>query len=131
MAAKQFYTGADVGAISLVLWRDQMSKATSYTVVAADNGKLFDTTGAAGAITFTLPALARGLAFGFFNVVDQNMIVVRAGTDVIIADGNAAATTLTYSTGSHKIGSFSLVYANADGTKWLHENRGATLCTVS
>lgn len=95
-----------------------VAKTTSYTVLATDTNTTFTTTGAAGAVTFTLPTLARGLRFRFQNVVDQNMVVAgAAGT--IVALNNAAATSVTFSTASQKIGAAVEVVANEAGTKWL------------
>lgn len=130
MAQQQFY-GGPLGISAPALWTQEIVKASSFTVLKSQCGALFRTTGAVGAVTFTLPAIEKGLVFGFYNDVDQNMIVVRAGSNTILADGNAAATTLTFSTSSHKIGSACIVYADSTGTKWLVHNLGGTAMTVS
>lgn len=98
----------------------EQTKAANYTVTEADNGTLFQTS--TGAVTFTLPAVARRLWFVFHNNVDANMIVQRAGSDTAVADGNAAAVSATFSTASHKIGATLLVKANAAGTAWEFYN---------
>jgi hypothetical protein len=110
----------------------ETAKTADYTVVAADAGTLFTTTGAAGAIIFTLPALAAGRGpFGFLNVVDQNMTVASAEGDNIVALHDASADSVAFSTASQKIGGHVLVWANAAGTKWYVSNRSAGANTIT
>lgn len=115
------------------IWHRETAKAASYTVVAADAGTLFTTAGASGAVTFTLPAKAAGLGpFLFLNVVDQNMVIASAGSlDDILADGDLAADTITFSTASRKIGSFAMLWCNAAGTLWHFANLGGTAATIA
>lgn len=102
--------------------RNEVAKTASYTVVAGDVGTFFTTTGASGAVVFTLPAIAAGLYFWFLNTVDQSMTVTSAaGTDIVTFD-NAEATSLAFSTSSEKIGGFLFVQANQAGTKWYAQN---------
>ena len=96
------------------------AKTENYTVVAGDNGKMFTTLGAAGAVNFTLPTLARGLEFEFFNEVDQNMVIT-AAAGTLVVHNNAAATSIAFSTSSEKIGGKVKIRANTAGTKWLAE----------
>ncbi len=102
-------------------------KGSNYTVVAADNGKLF--LAITGAVTFTLPTKAHGLAFEFLNTVNNDMIIATAGSaDDIVADGDAGADQVAFSTSSHKIGSRIRVecrYLSA-GLVWLTKNLGGT-----
>lgn len=108
-------------------------QAASYTVTATDNGKFFTTTGASGAVTFTLPAIANvwdGWSAEFVNVVDQNLVVT-APSGKFVLDGNAAATTATFSTASHKIGSRLKVVFDATLAKFIGLNGGGTAVTVS
>ena len=101
----------------------------SYTVLAADTGTLFLATAAA---TFTLPTKAAGLAFGFYNLTDANMAITSAGSaDDIIADGDATADTVTFSTSTHKIGSAAVVCISPDLLFWLAFNVGGTTATVT
>lgn len=111
----------------------QVTKATSYTVVASDAGTLFDTLGAAGAVTFTLPALAAGAGpFTFLNLADQNMIVASDEGDNVVALNDLSADSLAFSTSSEKIGGMVRVYANAAGTKWIAEIlSGANTVTIA
>lgn len=87
----------------------------------SESGKVFTTTGATGAVTFTLPDPAStkaGTVFTFVNTVDQNMIVATTA-DKMVALNDAAATNVTFSTTSQKIGA--AVRAVCDGSKWLME----------
>lgn len=100
-------------------WRQVIAKATSYTVTTADNGTLFTTQGAAGAVNFTLPAIAKGLYYRFFCEADQNMTITAATADTLVVFNDLAADSIAYSTASEKIGGGFDIYANADATKWL------------
>ena len=104
-----------------------VAKTASYAVLAADSGKTFTTTGAIGAVEFTLPAVAAGLNFTFCNTVDQNMTVT--ATDKIVALHNAAADGVAYSTASEKIGG--VFHVVCDGTKWLVSSPCANTVTVA
>jgi len=109
--------------------RIQFCPLATHTLTAADNGKLFVV---AGAANFTLPAKAAGLSFGFYQTADANLVITSAGSaDDIVADGDAAADTVTFSTASHKIGSGGIVTIQPDLVKWLTFNIGATLATVA
>lgn len=104
-------------------------KGTNYTVVAGDNGLLFLAT---AAVNFTLPTKQNGLAFRFLQTADANLVIT--GSADIIAKGNAAANTVTFSTSSEKIGSHVLVecvYVGTSTLKWLVTNLGATTPTVA
>ena len=114
-----------------VIAKHLVSKTGDYTVVEADNGKLFDTTGAAGAVIFTLPAIQAGLCFEFLNTVDQNMTVQRAGSDTMIAKNNASAVSVAFSSASNKIGARVQVSSNPAATKWLVNEMSTCTITVS
>lgn len=105
-----------------------VGKATDYTVLASDNGTKFRATGAA---TFTLPTLASGLVYEFINTADNTMAVTAADATSVIWDGSAGVTTLTFSTGSHKIGGHLRYFANEAATKWEVEQLGPSGCTVT
>ena len=121
------YTGGFLG------YRRQVGVTGNTTVVAADSGTLFIVTGGSG-VTFTLPAKAVGLRFQFYNAVNQDMVISSAGSaDDIIADGDLAADTVTFSTSSHKIGSCLEVICEYVGSTltWITFNRGGTTETVA
>jgi len=106
------------------------AKAASYTLLASDSGGTFTTTGATGAVTFTLPAVAtsKGFRYQFVNTVGQNMVVTApAGT--LVTFNNAAATSATFSTAGNLIGAGLEVLC--DGAKWLAFPTGANTLTVS
>lgn len=97
-----------------------VAKAADYTVVAADNNKIFTTQGAGAQVTFTLPTLARGLHFTFYNEANQNMVIAAPGSnDTLVAFNDLSADTLTFSQANELIGACVEVFANADATKWL------------
>ena len=104
-------------------------KSANYTVTADDNGLLFL---ADAAVTFTLPTKENGLAFRFAQTANQNLVI--AGASDIIHKGNAAASSVTFSTASEKIGSHVLVeclYTAAGTLRWLVTNLGGTTATVA
>jgi hypothetical protein len=109
----------------------ELAKTADYTIVAADNNRLFTNTGAAGAVNFTLPTLAVGLAFEFQVVAAQNVTVTSAAGTDIVWDGNAGRSSLAFSTGSHQIGGRLLVHSNAAGTKWYARNYSPAGCTIT
>lgn len=99
------------------------------TVTAAMNGTFFLAT---GAVTFTLPTKAAGLAFGFMQTADANMVIASASSaDDLVTDGDAGADTITYSTSSHKIGSAAAVMIAPDLTKWLTFSLNETAQTIA
>jgi len=104
-----------------------LNKAASYTVLATDNNTLFT---ASAAATFTLPTIAAGLHFEFYNLANTDMAVTSAEGTNIVTDGNASASTLTFSTASHKIGGGVEVIANSDATKWITRFKGAAPANV-
>ncbi len=104
-------------------------KSVNYTVAADDNGLLFL---ADAAVTFTLPTKANGLAFRFAQTADANLVI--GGSNDVVHKGDDAASTVTFSTASEKIGSHVLVEClyTATGTlKWLVTNLGGTTATVA
>lgn len=109
------------------LRRSQLCPLTTLTLTAADSGTLFYLDGAGN---FTLPTIAAGLIFGFYQRADANLVVTSPGSsDLIVAIGDAAADTVTFSTASAKIGSAAVVMASKDLTKWLLFNVGGTTAT--
>jgi hypothetical protein len=104
-------------------------KSADYTLTASDNGLLFLAT---AAVTFTLPTKENGLAFRLAQTADANLVL--SGAADLIHKGNAAASTVTFSTASEKIGSQVLVeclYTAAGTLKWLVTNLGGTTATVA
>ena len=108
-----------------------VAKTGDYTVTAAESGTIFTTTGATGAVTFTLPSKAAGLHYWFFNTVDQNMTVAPDAVDTMVTFNDAAADSVAVSTSSEKIGGAFHVFC--DGTKWcaMNASGGANTVTVA
>lgn len=100
-------------------WQQVVAKAADYTVLPADNNRIFTTRGAAGAVNFTLPTLARGLRFRFFNEAGQNMTVTAAAADTMVVFNDLAADSIAFATASELIGGAIEVVANDNASKWL------------
>lgn len=96
-----------------------VAKTADYTVTFEDCGHLFTNRGAAGAVVFTLPAVAakyKGFWVDFMVVADQDVTI--AGTaGQLVAFNDAAANSIAFSTATEKIGAY--VRALCDGTSWL------------
>jgi hypothetical protein len=96
-----------------------VAKTADYTVTAEDNNTIFTTRGASGTVTFTLPTIARGLRYRFFNEADQNMVVASVVADTMVTFADLAADSIAFSTTSEKIGGAIEVIANDNASKWL------------
>lgn len=98
-----------------------LKKTASYTVLLEESGCLFDTTGATGAVTFTLPKAteATGAIYYFFCAADQNMIVTTPSgeADTMVVFNDIAADSVAYQTTSKKAGNGLTIIS--DGTGWL------------
>lgn len=105
--------------------------AGDYTVLAADNGKLFVAGGAD--VNFTLPTIAHGLSYEFVMTTDHELVIT--GSNNIIALNDSAASTLTWTTTGQQIGAHVRVRAIYMGTalRWLVENLtvGATVPAIA
>lgn len=114
-------------------WRTYQDKTTNYGVLLADNGTQFSNSGAAGAVTFTLPALAPNYRFAFHVAADQNLVVQTAAADngKLIAPGNALASSVAFQTPGLRVGGYVVLYTGAGGTAWAALWHGAGALTVS
>lgn len=112
-------------------WKRTVAKTASYSVLVSDNNTIFTNTGAAGAVTFTLPAAAKGLRYRFFGTANQNLLVTGAAANLLVAANNATATTVALQTANLKIGSGFEVVADDTGLLWLVMPIGAGTVTVS
>jgi hypothetical protein len=103
-------------------WRQTVAKTADYTVVAGtDNGKVFSTLGAAGAVNFTLPAVGASIVgerYRFYAEVDQSLTITAPAGKLVIFN-NLVATSGAFSTAGNKIGAMAEIVANSDGTKWV------------
>ena len=113
-------------------WRAVIAKTSNYTVLEGDNGTFFTNLGAAGAVTFTLPAVAncKGQRYGFYVAADQNVIVASAAANGLITFNNAAASSVAYQTAGNKLGGFFEVIG-LSATKWMVIAHGANTVTVA
>jgi hypothetical protein len=94
-----------------------VAKTGNYTLVDADAGKMFTNLGAAGAVTFTLPATPKAMqAFWFRAVANQNLIVAVSGGDKLLINNDTAADSVAVQTASNIIGNG--FYVVGDGTYW-------------
>ena len=113
----------------LVKHTNIIAKTSNYTVKAAESGAIFTTTGATGAVTFTLPSKASGLMYRFINTVDQNMTIVADVHDTMLTFNDVAADSVAFSTASEKIGA--CVDVICDGTKWIVIQQCTNTMTVA
>jgi hypothetical protein len=68
------------------------AKTADYTIVAeTDNGKLFTTKGASGAVTFTLPAATVGQRYRFYVGATQELRIDPNGSETISLPSSGAA----------------------------------------
>ena len=95
------------------------SKTASYTVLAADSYKDFDNNGAAGSVTFTLPASTVGLAYGFAVMEAQNLVIDAPGGVTIYL--GALATTAGGTITSSTVGSYLFIKCRS-ATEWLAQS---------
>lgn len=65
-------------------------KTADYTVLAADNGALYSTQGAGGAVTFALPAATVGLSYWFAVQEAQELRIDPNGTETIALPSTGA-----------------------------------------
>lgn len=114
-------------------YKQLQTKTANYSIVATDNFSIFDNTGAAGAVTFTLPAIANGYDFWFHVTADQNLLVTSNEGTNIVAFNNASASTVSFQTGGARIGGAFQIVSNPAGTKWyvFNESAGANTVTVA
>ena len=105
------------GALNIAPKYKVTAKTGNYTIVAADFGQVFTTRGAAGAVTFTLPAASgnAGAWVEFYNAVGQNMAIAGTAGELILFN-DAAANSATFSTAGELIGAAVRVFC--DGTSW-------------
>jgi len=95
------------------------AKTADYTVVAADDGKLFTTKGAAGAVNFTLPAptAVPGFHAIFYQAHDEEMKVTSGTADTMVVFNDLAADSIAFTTAAEHIGNTIEVWS--DGALWL------------
>jgi hypothetical protein len=95
------------------------SKTANYTILAADNYKDFDNSGAAGQVTFTLPAATVGLAYGFAVMEAQNLVIgAPGGVTLYLGDlATSAGGAITANT----VGSYLFIKCRS-ATEWFAQS---------
>lgn len=95
------------------------SKTASYAVLAADSYLDFDNNGAAGSVTFTLPASTVGLAYGFAVMEAQNLVIdAPGGVTIYLGEiSTTAGGTIT----SNAVGSYLFIKCRS-ATEWLAQS---------
>ncbi len=110
------------------------TETAAKTLVEADSGKIFDNTGDADALIWTLPAVSlTGWHAWFFCVVDQDFTILSADLDKMVVDDDATADSIGLTTTTEQIGSG--FHVLSDGAKWLvavfHGNEDVTITIVT
>ena len=95
------------------------SKTASYAVLAADSYLDFDNNGAAGSVTFTLPASTVGLAYGFAVMEAQDLVIDAPGGVTIYL--GALATTAGGTITSNAVGSYLFIKCRS-ATEWIAQS---------
>jgi len=107
------------------------AKTADYTVLSTDDDMAFTTTGASGAVNFTLPAtVVKGFRARFTNTVNQNMVVT-APANKLIGTNSATLTTITFSTANEKLGSSVEITVDDTGTKYIAHVLSNTTATFA
>jgi len=99
------------------------SKTASCAVLAADSYKDFDNNGAAGSVTFTLPAAVVGLAYGFAVMEAQDLVIDAPGGVTIYL--GALATTAGGTITSNAVGSYLFIKCRS-ATEWIVQSSMGT-----
>lgn len=108
-------------------------KTADYTILESDNGTLFTTEGAAGAVIFTLPVMRAGFRCTIAVCAAQNVTLTSNPADTLIGLNDIAADTIALSTGSEQIGGVFDIIGLASGkalvVPHLWEAQTATLAS--
>ena len=105
-----------------------VAKTADYTVLASETGTYFTDYGCTGTIEFTLPAATAGLQYTFYSVA-AGTLLVKAASAIMVADNNAAATSVQLADANDIIGGGFRVFA--DGSKWFALPFGTELAVVT
>ena len=105
-----------------------VAKTADYQVLASETGTYFTDLGTTGTIDFTLPAATAGLVYTFFSA-SAGALLVKAASAIMVADNNAAATSVQYVSAGDIIGAGFRLFA--DGAKWFAMPFGTEAATVT
>lgn len=102
-------------------FKKSVAKTASYTLLPTDHDFRFTNSGAAGAVTFTLPAIA-DVWDGWsadFSIVAGQTVTITAPSGKLVAGNNAGATSIAFSTASEKIGNSVTIYYDGNAAKYF------------
>ena len=105
-----------------------VAKTADYQVLASESGTYFTDYGCTGTIDFTLPTVAAGLFFTFYSVAAGALKVI-GDTNLVVADNDATATSVSLASANDIIGGGFRCFS--DGTKWFALPFGTELATVT
>lgn len=98
------------------IYHEVEEKDSNYAVLASDAGKLLVSTKSGSAMTFTLPPVAtsKGCKWRFIQTKDKNLVIA-GPSNSIVSKNNVAASSVTFSTATERIGAAAMVIC--DGSK--------------
>lgn len=134
VASGKFIFADDVQGRNAFLSQPIRQKAitANTTLVAADAGSLIHTLGANAAITITLPAIAKGLAFEILNGSNNALTITSTEGANIVWTNTVAANSLAFSTANAEIGGRLLFMVSDTATmKWIPRQLGPSGNTVT
>lgn len=111
-------------------FKQQIPKTANYSVLVSDNGTIFTNAGAVGAVTFTLPAIADGLNYGFYVDADQSVTISSNEGSNVIAPGNASASNVAFTMPGRRIGGYVRIFSTPD-LKWRLEDNSPQPLAIS
>ena len=110
----------------------EVAKTSDYTILPADNQKMFTNAGALGAVVFTLPTIGVGYEFYFFVDADQNFTVkTPSNATIVVVAGSRAAYQVAFTTSSDKAGGCLRIFSNQAGTLWYVQKLCSNALTVT
>lgn len=104
-----------------IQFKKSVAKTASYAVKPTDHNYRFSNFGAAGAVTFTLPAIADvfdGWSAEFVVLANQT-VTVTAPSGKLIAGNNTGATSIAFSSTSEKVGNTIGIYYDGSAAKYV------------
>ncbi len=106
-------------------FKKSVAKTASYSLTPRDHDIVLNNAGAAGAVTFTLPAIA-DVWDGWsveFRVEAAQTVTITAPSGKLIAANNTGATSIAFSTNSEKVGNSVKITYSGSSSKYFAEVR--------
>lgn len=104
-----------LAAVEALLDPRVVSKTTDYVITAAENGTLFNNTGASGAVDFELPTAAAGYVFSVRRTAAQTVTISASTGDTIALGASVTAAGGTINVLSDGA---AVTLESVDGTAW-------------